>query len=358
VLQDNPDDLIDALTLSRVAVYPMDARGLQTPPQFEAANSGGRAPRGSHLGFEGAQAFQHMDLDTIAEATGGRAYYNTNGLKEVITGIVESGSNYYTLAYATTNKTWDGQFRHIKVKLDRPGVRVQYRQGYYAVDRAKQEQRLLAAMQKRKARAANNPFPEEESASEDSPPAPASSAPPEYTGAVIKHPKGGFEASMQLGAIPPTEVILTASLAVDDKVLKLDKNSPLPQSNYLIADYKGKPFRTYTVQIQADAHALRFSRTADGMHHGSVEFVTLVYDQTGTRVSSLLSTAVLNVSEAHYRKLLDSGLTAQQEIAVPVKGNYFLRVGVHDVASDHIGALEIPVDAVRGGVAGQGLQKP
>jgi hypothetical protein len=40
-----------------------------------------------------------------------------------------------------------------------------------------------------------------------------------------------------------------------------------------------------------------------------------------------------------------------------VKGNYFLRVGVHDVASDRIGALEIPVDEVHAGVAGQGLQR-
>jgi hypothetical protein len=68
--------------------------------------------------------------------------------------------------------------------------------------------------------------------------------------------------------------------------------------------------------------------------------------------------SALNVNEAHYRKLLQEGLAARLEIAVPVKGNYFLRVGVHDVASDHIGALEIPVDEVRAGVAGQGLLKP
>ena len=53
--------------------------------------------------------------------------------------------------------------------------------------------------------------------------------------------------------------------------------------------------------------------------------------------------------------MLATGLPARQEIAVPVKGNYFLRVGVHDVASDHIGALEIPVDEVHPGVFGQGL---
>jgi len=359
VLEDNPDDLVDALTLSRVAVYPIDARGLQTPPQFEAANNG---HGGGSMGFEARQAFQHMDLDTIAESTGGHAYYNTNGLKQVITGIINNGSSYYTLAYATTNKTWNGQFRHIKVKISRPEVHVQHRQGYYAVDRAKQEQRLLAAMAKRKARGGSNPFAQDETipdetvpdetASAEAQPTPAA---PANTGALVPHPKGGFEATMQLGAIPPTEVILTASLSIDNKVQKLDKKLPPPSDNYLEADFKTKPFKTYSVQIRADARALHLTQSPDGMRHGSVEFVTLLFDPTGNRVNSQLTTAVLNVNEAHYRRLLQGGLTAQQEIAVPVKGNYFLRVGVHDVASDHIGALEIPVDEVRPGVFGQNL---
>ena len=363
VLDASPNDLVDALTLSRVAVYPVDARGLQTPPQYQASNRGRPGPY-TNMRFESRQAFQHMDLDNIADSTGGRAYYNTNGLKQVITAIINNGSNYYTLAYATDNTKWEGQFRRIKVKVDRPGLRVQHRQGYYAVDRTQAEQRLLAAMQRRKARGDNNPFPTDETATETFPaetaPAEAQSAPgvpPATTGALVQHPKGGFEATMQLGAIPPTEVVFTASLAIDDKVQKLDRKAPLPQDNYLQADYKGKPFRTFIVQINADAHELRLTRTADGFHHGSVEFVTLVYDQTGTRVNSLISTAELNLSDAHYRQMLATGLPARQEIAVPVKGNYFLRVGVHDVASDHIGALEIPVDEVRPGVFGQGLAR-
>jgi len=341
VLGDNPDDLVDALTLSRVAVYPIDARGLQTPPQFQASNNSRPSFTGAGAGpgFEGRQAFQHMDLDRIAEATGGKAYYNTNGLKQVIAGIIDNGSSYYTLAYATTNKKWNGQFRNIRVTINRPGVHVQYRHGYYAVDRDQQAQQQLADMRKKKARSGSNPFGEEAASS----------------GALIKHPDGGFAATMELGAIPPTEIIFTASLAIDDKVVKLDKNAPLPPDNYLIAEYKGKPFRTYNLQIQADARSLVMTRSADGVHHGTVEFVTLVYDQTGNRVNSLITTAVLNISDAHYRRMMQSGLPVKQQIAIPVKGNYFLRVGVHDVASDHIGAIEIPVDEVHTGVVGQGL---
>jgi len=358
ILGDNPDGLMDALTLSRVAVYPIDARGLQPSPQFMASNNRRSSP-GTMMRSGGAHDFQHMDLDYIAAQTGGRAYYNTNGLKQRLAYIVDNGSNYYTLAYATTNQTWDGKFRHIKVAVDRPGLQLQYRQGYYAVDRAKQEQRLLAAMQKKKARSADNPFGEESAvpdANEEAPPADASAPPP--SGAVVPHPKGGLAAVMQLGAIPPTEVVFTASLAIDDAVQKLDKSAPPPPDNYLSPDFKGKPFRIFTLLINADARQFRLTRSADGVHHGTVEFATVVYDQTGNHVNSLMSTVVLDVSDPHYRELLASGLPVRQQIAVPVKGNFFLRIGVHDAASDHIGALEIPVDEVRPGVFGQGLQKP
>jgi VWFA-related protein len=356
ILGDDPNNLTDALTLSRVAVYPIDARGLQTPPQFEAGNNKGPAPN-ANLNFETAQASDHIALDMIAKATGGKAFYNTNGLKQALSGIVTNGSNYYTLAYATTNKTFDGRFRHINVAVDRPGLRVQHRQGYYAVDRAWQEKRLLAAKQKEKAQAVSKPFEENDSASDDATQEPGAPSIPGHTGALVKHPKGGFEAAMQLGVAPPTEVILTASLAIDDTVVKLDRDAPLPTDNYLEADYKAKPFRNYTVQVQADARAFRLTRAADGLRQGLVEIVTIVFDQTGDRVNSLITRAALNLSDAQYRKLLAVGLPVRQQIAVPVKGNYFMRIGVHDVASDRIGALEIPVDEIRAGVSMQALLK-
>jgi VWFA-related protein len=350
ILGDNPEDLTGSLTLSRVAVYPIDARGLMTPPQFEASNRQGPAPD-ANLHFAAEQASQNIQLDTIAKATGGKAYYNSNALKKEIAGIVNNGSNYYTLAYATTNKTWDDRFLHIKVTVDRPGLRVQHRQGYYAVDHAQLEQRLLAAKQKEeKAKAAASPLANEDSATGDSK--------PEKAAARAEHHSASFEAAMQLGGIAPTEVVLTASLAMGDKIVKLDKGAPLPTDNYLEADFKEKPFRTFIVQIQADAYALRLNRTPDGARQGTVETISIVYDEIGDMVNSLTTSAVLNLSDAQYRKLLVDGLRVKQEIAVPVKGNYFLRVGVHDLASDHIGALEIPVDQVRAGVSGQGLLQP
>jgi hypothetical protein len=214
-------------------------------------------------------------------------------------------------------------------------------------------------------KAAGNPFGADE-AENDDPPAvdEAANAPGAGTGsgsgqgAVIATPKGGFEAAMALGAIPPTEVIFTAAVSVGDKVEKLDRDAPVPLGNFLTADYKTKPFRTYAVQIRADAHALRLTQTADGVRHGKVQFVTLVFDQEGRQVNSLMSSASVDVAKENYPQLLIGGMRVRQEIAVPVKGNFFLRIGVHDLGSDHIGAMEIPVDAVHAGGTSAELGKP
>ena len=38
--------------------------------------------------------------------------------------------------------------------------------------------------------------------------------------------------------------------------------------------------------------------------------------------------------------MLRGGANAHQEIAVPATGEYFLRIGVHDISSDRVGAIE------------------
>lgn len=353
VLEAHDGAPIDALTLNRVAVYPIDIRGVETPPQFQASNKGGPSPT-ANMRFETEQGFQHLEFDAMAEATGGKAYYDTNGLKQAIGAIVNNGSNYYSLAYATTNHTWNGQFRHIKVSVNRPGVLVQFRHGYYAFDPAKREQRLLADLQKNQAGTANNPSSDNHAADTGEQ---SSDATKTNSVAPANH-EGDFEVAMQLGAIAPTGIVFTANLAMGNNVEKLDKSLPLPPDNHLEPDFKEMPFRTYTVKFHADARALKLNREADGLRHGSVEFVTVVYDQLGNRVNSLITTAVFNLSEDNYRQLLTIGLPAEHQIAIPVKGNYFLRVGVHDVPSDRVGALEIPVDEVHVNVAAQTSQTP
>ena len=39
---------------------------------------------------------------------------------------------YYLLGYHSTNLARDGKFRRIAVKVNRPGLKIEYRKGYYA----------------------------------------------------------------------------------------------------------------------------------------------------------------------------------------------------------------------------------
>src|SRR5258708_13316999 len=69
----------------------------------------------------------------LADRTGGRAYYNTNDLKNAIRQAIGDSEITYTIGYHPTNLDLDGKFRDIKVKVDRPGTNVRYRKGYFAM---------------------------------------------------------------------------------------------------------------------------------------------------------------------------------------------------------------------------------
>ena len=365
ILEGDPHDLTAALTLSRVAVYPIDSRGLQAAPQYLASAKGVPAA-GAPVQFETKQAFEHLALDTVAESTGGRAYYNSNGIGEKIEEIEANGSDYYTLTYATTNKNWNGEFRRIRIEVDQPHEKLQYRQGYYAVDRSKDEQAELEKLERNKPGGSQPGGAGEAQAPPTAAPA-AATAPPSGTtnGAAKKTaagadqgkkagpPKEGFDEAMQLGAIPPTEIIFTAHATAGTIVEQIRKDDTWPQDNYLAADYKYKPFRTYTVDFSVDGKTLNLAKGPDGLWHGSVAFVTVVYDQTGQNVNSKLTTTNMDLDDDQYRDLVEHGLTARHPIAVPAKGSYFLRLGVHDVVNNRIGSLEIAVDRIRPDAAGQ-----
>ena len=161
----------DLLAASRVAVYPVDARGLFTAPMFNAANQGanysgvshgtsanmGGAPSGGtrsggtarprnpgstsnpnafardNSKFSQSTAAEHVTMQEIAQDTGGRAFYDTNGIKEALANAIENGENYYTLAYIPDDAKFDGKFRKIQVKVPEQNHQLAYRHGYLAV---------------------------------------------------------------------------------------------------------------------------------------------------------------------------------------------------------------------------------
>jgi VWFA-related protein len=334
----DPAELTGALTVSRVAVYPVDTRGVQgLCGAFSAERRSG--PTGNYANNCGSrQSLNRASLDMAASATGGKAYYNTNDMGQVIADVVSDGSDYYTLAYATTNTRWNGQFQHVKITVDRPGVKLEYRPGYYAIDSGNRMQNQIAAFERRAAQPAEQTPQAPEAASDD--------------GALIGHTGGGFAAAMALGGIPPTEIVFSARVAAADATGKMEKTAAPAPDNFLRPEWRNKPFRNYTILFDGDTRRMRLARRPDGRWQGRVEFVAIVYDPTGAVVNTIEKTAILNLDADAYRKALRDGLQALETIAVPTKGNFFLRLGVHDMVGDRIGAMEIPVDQIKLGKTG------
>jgi VWFA-related protein len=81
----------------------------------------------------GARIALRDQMDDIATQTGGEAFLGTNDIAGALRKSLEEGQSFYSLAYASTNKNWNGKFRKIHVELARKGYSLSYRRGYFAL---------------------------------------------------------------------------------------------------------------------------------------------------------------------------------------------------------------------------------
>ena len=128
---------VNAAVRSNMAIYTMDMRGLQ------ALVAGGEAQNASLRGvsaYSGQATLNALNsnfttqetLVTLASDTGGRAFLDSNDFSKIFKGVQQDTSTYYLLGYHSTNPARDGHYRRIVVKSNLPGVKIEYRRGYYA----------------------------------------------------------------------------------------------------------------------------------------------------------------------------------------------------------------------------------
>ena len=72
-------------------------------------------------------------LYRISEDTGGQFIKNTNDIGDGLKRIDDEIRARYTLAYRSTDQNFDGRFRKVKIEVQRSGVNVVTRPGYYAI---------------------------------------------------------------------------------------------------------------------------------------------------------------------------------------------------------------------------------
>jgi VWFA-related protein len=127
----------DAANRSNMSIYTVDMRGLY------ATIPGGDASVGAAQQvalFNGSAVLRQTEmrhasrdtLVTLAVDTGGKPFFDRGEFKEVYQLVQDEGTGYYLLGYYSTDAKQDGRWRRVQVKVDVPGVHLQYRQGYYA----------------------------------------------------------------------------------------------------------------------------------------------------------------------------------------------------------------------------------
>lgn len=140
--------LISAANRANVSFYIVDAGGLVTGARNDAArkmlsqaaatssSQGGASTtfeqaRGVDTTLESMNANTQTALMDLAGSTGGTFIADSNDLRKPMLKLVEDVNSYYEVNYAPQGRQMDAHFRNIKVKVNRPGVKVQTRSGYF-----------------------------------------------------------------------------------------------------------------------------------------------------------------------------------------------------------------------------------
>ncbi len=321
-------DTANVLARAQVAVYPIDSRGLFSDPVYSAANDGRSlispgAATAESLRFSSQTAAENTTMLAMAEATGGRAFINTNDLSGAVTKAVSNGSNFYTLTYSPANNRFDGAFRKLELRLvgarASEGLTLSYRRGYYAIDPEAHPRRLL-------------PRP--------APPGASSTASP-----ISNLPTPALHAAMLRGAPEATGIVF--------KVAVLPASPPADAPEPTVAPFNQPdpqlakaPFRSYTVNFAAFPSQL-LTRGPNGNYTGSIRFITIAYNADGAAVNLVDQTTGIDIPADAYALARQTGVRFHQLISVPARGDFFLRIGVADLGNDHIGSVEVPVVAIK-----------
>ena len=128
---------INSAVRANLSIYSVDTRGLQAVLPVGDASTG--SLRGSS-GFNGAALMNNMNANfasqevmaTLSSDTGGKAFFDSNDFAPAFAQVQRDTSAYYAIGFHSSNPARDGKYRKLTIKINRPGVKLEYRPGYYA----------------------------------------------------------------------------------------------------------------------------------------------------------------------------------------------------------------------------------
>jgi hypothetical protein len=107
------------------------------------------------------------------------------------------------------------------------------------------------------------------------------------------------------------------------------------------------PYQRYGVDYAINPGDLVFLHGEDGKVRVDYDLLVYVYDANGDLLNWFGSTHQIAASAEEMHRGTMRGILAHAEVSVPVKGENFLRIAVHDRNRDHYGAVEVATSQVR-----------
>jgi len=273
-------NLYDDLDRERIAIYPVDARGLL-----------GRDTVLMDIGL------QHVDMDSVAVATGGHAFYNDNGFKKITEHILDSDRSFYTLTYSPRHLHFNNKWHKLHVDVDGASYHLSYRTGYFADEDARGKDQPIKA----RTRLLASGETLEESEPRDRP--------------VI------FRASV----LPRSDPAIAH--------LDLSAWSPAPGKKGSVPF-----FIRYTVPL----NALTMT-TVDGKHQVVLGILAMGLNSEGVRVEQRAQQLTLTLPENVLLRPPDLPITVGLQINLS-RDDMFLNLGVWDPNGDRFGHIQMPVE--------------
>jgi len=128
---------INAAVRANLAIYSVDTRGLQAISPLGDASTGSLRGQGV---YNGGTLTNNMNANfatqevmaTLSSDTGGKAFFDSNDFAPAFAQVQKDTSAYYAVGFHSSDPVRDGRYRKLTIKIDRPGVKLEYRPGYYA----------------------------------------------------------------------------------------------------------------------------------------------------------------------------------------------------------------------------------
>jgi len=128
---------VNAAVRANLAIYSVDTRGLQAVSALGDASTGSLRGTGA---FNGGALTNNMNANfasqevmaTLSTDTGGKAFFDSNDFAPAFAQVQRDTSAYYAIGFHSSSSARDGKYRKLTIKINRPGVKLEYRPGYYA----------------------------------------------------------------------------------------------------------------------------------------------------------------------------------------------------------------------------------